>query len=201
MCGRYVAYTDAEYQEMGNIVRDVESRLSGGAQLKTGEIFPTDLAPVLLPDGGGVRAVPMAWGFPRWDGSGVIINARAETAAQKPMFRGALFTRRLVVPSTGFLEWRRVDGKKQKDKYLLRLPGSPMLYMAGLYTLFKQPDAAQSARFVILTTAANGSVSPLHDRMPVILGAGELGAWLSGGDPAGRFLSRPGPELLPEKVS
>jgi len=197
MCGRYVAYTDAEYTEMSNIVRDVESKLSGTEQLKTGEIFPTNLAPVITPDG----AVPMAWGFPRWDGGGVVINARAETAAEKPMFRNALFTRRLVVPSTGFFEWKRVEGKKQKDKYLIRLPDATMLYMAGLYTLFKQKDGREEAHFVILTTAANESMAALHDRMPVILGAEETGEWLSGGDRMGLILSRTGPALLLDKVS
>lgn len=196
MCGRYVACTGAEYEEMTRIVQDAESRLSGSGPLKTGEIFPTDLAPVITLDG----AVPMTWGFPR-RGGGVVINARAETAADRPMFRGALFTRRLAVPGTGFFEWKHTDGKKRKDKYLLRLPGSPILYMAGLYTTYRQPDGGKAARFVILTTAANESVAPLHDRMPVVLATGEIGAWLSGGQGGYRLLARPGPSLLAEKVS
>ena len=196
MCGRYVAYTDAEYTEMSNIVHDVQSRLSDH-QLKTGEIFPTNLAPVITVAG----AVPMAWGFQRWDGGGVVINARAETAAEKRMFREALFTRRLVVPSTGFFEWKRTEGKKQKDKYLIRLPGESMLYMAGLYTLYQRPDGSREGRFVILTTAANDSMAPLHDRMPVILGTQETGEWLTDGERAGQILARPGPELMLERVS
>jgi putative SOS response-associated peptidase YedK len=117
------------------------------------------------------------------------------------MFRAAAFSRRLVVPSTGFFEWRRVDGRKQKDKFLLRLPGTPMLYMAGLYNLYRLPDGREEGRFVILTTAASGSVADLHDRMPVILGPGEREAWLSDGTAAGEILSRTGPDLRREYVS
>jgi putative SOS response-associated peptidase YedK len=201
MCGRYVVYTDAEYAEMNNIVRDVERQLRADEALKTGEIFPTDLAPVVRMEGGGAASVPMVWGFPRWNGGGVVINARAETAAEKKMFRAAAFSRRLVVPSTGFFEWKRTDGRRLKDKYLLRLPGAPMLYMAGLFNLYRQPDGGERGRFVILTTAASQSVSALHDRMPVILGPEETGAWLHDGAAAGHILARPGPELILEKVS
>jgi len=201
MCGRYVAYTGEEYAEMENIVREVEKALPSGALLKLGEIFPTDLVPVLIPGRRGFEAVPMVWGFPRWNGGGVVINARAETAAEKKMFRSSLFYRRLVVPSTGFFEWQRIDGKKLKDKYLIRLPGKSMLYMAGLYNLYKEPDGSELGRFVILTTGANECMAGLHDRMPVILGAEETKSWLSGGDMVGQILSRPGPELILEKVS
>lgn len=201
MCGRYVAYTGEEYAEMESIVREVEKKLPDGALLKLGEIFPTDLAPVLISGRSGIEAVPMAWGFPRWNGGGVVINARAETAAEKKMFRSSLFYRRLVVPSTGFFEWNRTDGRKRKDKYLIRLPNKPMLYMAGLYNFYKAPDGTESGRFVILTTGANEYVLPLHDRMPVILDGEEIKPWLSGREKTGQVLSRPGPELMLEKAS
>ncbi len=147
-----------------------------------------------------MQAEPMMWGFRRWDGGGVVINARAETAAQKQMFRASLFTRRLVVPSTGFFEWRRVDGRKQKEKYWVRLPGENMLYMAGLYRYYSDADGTPKPRFVILTTGANEDISVLHDRMPVILGADERKAWLDGDD-IGTLLSRTGPEVTLERVS
>ncbi len=201
MCGRYVAYSGEEYAEMENIVRQVEKNLPVGALLKLGEIFPTDLVPVLIPGPRGITAVPMVWGFPRWNGGGVVINARAETAADKRMFRSALFSRRLVVPSTGFFEWRRSEGKKLKDKYLIRLPEQPMLYMAGLYNLYQQPDGSEAGRFVILTTWSNECMANLHDRMPVILGSEDKLSWLAGSDMVGQILSQTGPELSLEKVS
>lgn len=71
----------------------------------------------------------LAWGFPRFDKKGVVINARAETAPDKPMFRKCLEQRRCVIPSTGFYEWAA-----DKTKYRFRLPGEDALYMAGLTT-------------------------------------------------------------------
>jgi len=73
-------------------------------------------------------------------------------------FCKALMTRRLAVPSTGFFEWKHTEGKKQKEKFWIRLQDAPMLYMAGIYTLFRLPDGNEEARFVILTTAANESM-------------------------------------------
>ncbi len=200
MCGRYVAYTDQDYTEMANIVSEIQQKLAGTETLKTGEIIPTDLAPVLVSREGIPMAEPMRWGFRRWDDGGVVINARAETAARKQMFRASLFTRRLVVPSTGFLEWRRTDGRRGKEKYWIRRPGENMLYMAGLYRYYDGPDGAPEPRFVILTTGANGELAGIHDRMPVILDANELKAWLDGND-IGSFLSRDGLELTLQRVS
>jgi len=202
MCGRYTVFTEEEVIEMREILHEINMQFAAqAAQMKTGEIFPTNLAPVLVSDRGRAAARLMNWGFPRWDGGGVVINARAETAAQKSMFRASLAARRCVVPSTGFYEWQRLEGKKQKDKYLINLPGTPMLYMAGVYNLFDNPSGEKEARFVILTAAANQSVAPLHDRMPVILLPEEKENWLSGGDIAGHILSREGPELVLKKTA
>ena len=126
MCGRYTVFTEQEIIEMREILDEINRNFGGqAAQLKTGEIFPTNLAPVIIAEGGIMAARPMFWGFPKWKGSGVIINARAETAADKPIFRSSLATRRCIVPSTGFYEWKRVEGKKQKDKYLINLSDNP----------------------------------------------------------------------------
>ncbi len=113
----------------------------------------------------------MTWGFPKWQGKGVIINARSETALEKKMFRLPLLQKRCVAPSAGFFEWRQEDGKKQK--YLFRLPKTKQLYLAGLYNTFEQMPA-----YAILTTAANPSVAAYHDRMPLVLEAAQIHAWL-----------------------
>jgi putative SOS response-associated peptidase YedK len=114
----------------------------------------------------------ITWGFPHFRGSGVIINARAETAHEKPMFRKNLALRRCLIPSTGFYEWAG-ENKKSKQKYLFKLPDDPVLYMAGLFNDF---DGVR--RFVILTTQANQSVVDIHDRMPLVLLRAELNGWL-----------------------
>lgn len=93
------------------------------------------------------------------------------------MFCQAMMSRRLVVPSTGFFEWKHAEGKKQKEKYWFRLHGSHVLYMAGLYTEYKQPDSSVEKRFVILTTGANPCMADIHDRMLVILLGDQIGEW------------------------
>ena len=167
MCGRYSLFTQEDIAELNRIIREVEAH---GGKVKTGEIYPTNQAPVLLVlrEGSQLEATALSWGFPGFKGSQVIINARAETAEEKKTFRESLFDRRCVIPSTGFYEWA-----KDKQKYRFNLPGSPMLYMAGFYKPYQD-----GARFVILTTAANPSVADIHNRMPVILTPEEQEVWV-----------------------
>jgi len=119
----------------------------------------------------------MKWGFPRWDGKGVIINAKAETAAEKRTFSSSLKERRCVIPATGFYEWHKKEKAKSTDKYLFQMNDSPMLYMAGLYNQFQVGESITEC-FVIFTRMANSSIQDIHDRMPVILRRNELENWL-----------------------
>ena len=168
MCGRYTLFTDEEYGDIRKIIDEIE-RKHGNGCVKVGEIFPTNVAPILLDTGGTISASIARWGFPSFRNANVIINARSETAAEKRMFRKSFMTRRCVVPSTGFFEW-----DSQKKKHLFRLPGSSSLYMAGLYN-----DFQGIRRYVILTTAANASVAPIHNRMPVIVPQEWIAGWLT----------------------
>ena len=182
MCGRYTVFTEEEVIEMREIINEVNQRYINTpehAAMKTGEIFPTNIAPVLALEKNALEAMLMNWGFPKWQGEGVIINARSETAMEKPMFRNSLGTRRCVIPSTGFYEWKHEGEKKKKDKYLIKLPGQSMLYMAGLYNTFKDKLGRPYTAYVILTAKANASMATLHDRMPVILAASQKEVWLS----------------------
>ena len=200
MCGRYSVFTEAEIIEMNAIIAEVSQRF-GNQPVATGEIFPTNLAPVLWMEANRLAPKPVLWGYPKWDGKGVIINARAETALTKNMFRKSLLERRCVIPSTGFFEWLHVEGKKKKDKYLLRLPDTEMLHMAGMSGTFKDTAGQPYEAFCILTTAANESVQPIHDRMPVILSPNEREAWLTDNDFMSHVLERAGPELVFERAS
>lgn len=186
MCGRYLV-DDETYADALDRIADLKAAES----LARGEVFPTNLAPVLT--AGGVAAV--RWGFPHWKNSGVIINARAETALEKNIFRKPLLERRCVVLSGGFFEWDKAGGGKKKDKYLLRLPGERILYMAGMVSDFRDSGGEVYSAFVILTTAANESVSKLHNRMPVILDPCERDRWIDDDSFLGSALSRTGPEL------
>lgn len=199
MCGRF-NFTDEQLDEIKQIIKEVNERLYG-KKVKTGEVCPTDLAAVLVWEENRISPKPVYWGFPKWKGSGAIINARAETALEKPMFREPLLTRRCVVPSTGYYEWRRVNGRTKKEKYHLLEQGKDILYMAGVVGTFSRSDGRQYEAFTILTTAANESVSPLHDRMPVILQPDELESWLRDGVFVQIVLDRICPDLIMTRVS
>jgi len=162
--------------------------------MKSGEIFPTHVVPVLALENQTLQACLFSWGFPRWQSSGVVINARSETVLEKKMFRQAFLKRRCIIPCNGFYEWKKETGQKQKDKYLLRLPDNPMLYMAGIYTVYEQ-EGLQLPGFVILTTAANSSMQPIHDRMPVILEHNEQADWLQDEGFARHVIGRECPQL------
>jgi len=194
MCGRYVIFTDREIEEVKEIIRDISNKYGEGS-MATGEIYPTNRAPVYVAKKGRYGAELMSWGLPSFKGSGVIINARAETAMEKPIFKSALETRRCIIPSTGFFEWGEVKGEKKKIKYLFNLPDSHMLYMAGLYN--QGPD---EPRFAILTTAANRSMIEVHSRMPLILRKNEIENWLYNKESVMEFLHKTPPELVRQKV-
>jgi len=188
MCGRYTGYVD-DSDELKTIYTIARSGLYG-KELKTGEIFPTDIVPLLYDRGGFMTSGAAVWGFPSPKGKGVIINARAETAASKPAFAECFMNRRCVVPTTGYFEW-----SKDKSKYYFTRPKRAMLYLAGLYNIYEDV-----VRFVILTTTANESVSSVHDRMPVILGDKELGRWERDVKFAALCLGRVMPELVKTAV-
>ncbi len=155
MCGRY-QFTVDQCTEIRQIVQEVERRYGANAW-KPGEIRPTALAPVLLSGSEGTRPELQNWGY-RMTGS-LVINARAETAAEKPLFRDSVVARRCVIPSTGFYEWN-----KDKRKFFFTLPNEGALYMAGLYDLRDGKPC-----YCILTTAANQSMETVHHRMPLVL--------------------------------
>lgn len=179
MCGRYALFSDEENNEINEIIRRVQDRI------KIGEIYPTNPAPVILED--GVHAY--RWGFPHFRGKGVVINARAETAGEKRMFKKCVAERRCVIPSTGFYEWRN------KKKYQFTLPGNPVLYMAGIYNEF-----AEESRFVILTTAANQSMEQIHNRMPLVLPRNRISNWI-GSDETAAHILRDTPPMLEYRLA
>jgi len=161
---------EEDYGDMMKIIMEIE-RINGFDSVKRGEIFPTDNAPVLA---SSMRPALMSWGLPGFTGKSVIINARAETVTEKPMFSHLIRSHRCVIPSTGFFEWDKLSGTNRKAKYLFNLPDEPLLYMAGFY----DPSQKGLPRYVILTTAANQSISDIHNRMPVILQRDELSGWV-----------------------
>lgn len=176
MCGRYHIGPEGE-DWVREIMAEIESRPDSRAVLPhvhLGEIAPGDIAPVLAH--GGPRL--MQWG---WAGSqGRIINARSETALEKPLFRQSLLAHRCLLPADRYYEWKRTaGGAKSKQKYAFFIPRRP-LFMAGFWqaeTEWALPS------FVILTRDAPPDFRDIHDRMPVILPPALRRDWLAGDNP------------------
>lgn len=181
MCGRY-QFTAEQCEEIRRIAQEIQRRHGDGAWTP-GEIRPTAAAPVLLADQKGVHPELLSWGY-RLPKS-LVINARAESAAEKPLFRDSVKARRCVVPSTGFYEW-----DAEKRKYFFTLPGEEALYMAGLYDIREGRSC-----YCILTTEANRSMEAVHPRMPLILSREQLKDWLEKPEKAEELLRSVPPEL------
>ncbi|CAG7611968.1 SOS response-associated protein YedK [Paenibacillus solanacearum] len=128
------------------------------------------------------RLGELRWGLvPSWakdDKSAArMINARSETAAEKPSFRTLLKSKRCIIPADGFYEWARIGEVKQP--YRMTLKDGGLFGMAGLYDTWMTPDGEKLHTCTILTTAANELVSGIHERMPVILDREGVRTWLN----------------------
>jgi putative SOS response-associated peptidase YedK len=140
-------------------------------------VAPTQDIPVIRSTEAGRELTWMRWGFiPAWSkdaNSGpLLINARAETAAEKSAFRSAFKSRRCLIPADGFFEWKRAGNKKQP--YHLRRADDRPFAFAGLWETWQAIESC-----TILTTDANELIKPLHDRMPVILSPNDYADWLN----------------------
>lgn len=136
------------------------------------------------PDGSGRELALLRWGLvPSWAKDPAVgdrmINARAETVSEKPYFRSAFRRRRCIVPADGFFEWKRAAGRKQP--YFVRFRDGRPFAIASLWERWEGPDGSAVESCALITTTANDAVSPIHDRMPVILAPKDYDLWL---DPA-----------------
>jgi putative SOS response-associated peptidase YedK len=107
-------------------------------------------------------------------------NARVETVAEKPMYRGAYRARRCVVPASGFYEWTGAKGDKQPHIFV-DAQGQPILALAGLYERWRDPETGDHIpSCTLIVTEPTKWMLPYHDRMPVLLQQAEIDRWLSG---------------------
>ena len=136
--------------------------------LSARDIHPSDIAPVLAEREGSLCCQWQRWGFHGFKGKQVIFNARSESVMEKPLFRDSVRHRRVVVPAASFYEW---NARKEKSTFYKE--GQPVLFMAGFYGRYEDGN-----HFVILTTAANASMKPVHDRMPLLLERDEVAGWV-----------------------
>lgn len=177
MCGRYTLKTPAEV--LAQLLR-----LPALPGLRPRyNIAPSQ--PVLVvrqePEGER-RAGEVRWGLVPWwaDDPAIgnrMINARTETVASKRAYREPFRQRRCLVAADGFYEWQRTGGPRKQPWYLTLEDERPFAF-AGLWDRWRDPSGAALESCVILTTAANDLVAPIHDRMPVILDGTALDLWL-----------------------
>jgi putative SOS response-associated peptidase YedK len=196
MCGRFNLRTNpqrfAEFFQAA--VRETDQQL-----LLRYNIAPTQPVLAVRLRDGDREAVPLQWGLiPSWSRDpkigGKMINARAETVAEKPSFRTAFKRRRCLIPASGFYEWDRSTQPKQP--YHITPAHGGLMAFAGLWERWSPPEGEPLESCTILTTAANQALQSLHDRMPVILLPETFSAWLDEQavpDDLGRLL-QPAPE-------
>nr|MBI3612630.1 SOS response-associated peptidase [Nitrospirota bacterium] len=168
MCGRYSQTKDPEELERRFNMERPRVPLP-----RRYNIAPSQDAGVIVGEG-SQKLELMRWGLvPHWAKDIAIsykmINARAETVAEKPSFKKNLERRRCLVPACGFYEWRKMDGAKNKIPMRFVLKSHEPFAFAGLWDAWKQPDGTELRSFTIITTTANDVLRPVHDRMPVIL--------------------------------
>jgi len=180
MCGRLVRDADLDFARFG--VREIQEKRIA---YRSFNIAPTVEDVIVRAEPEGRRAVPSRWGLiPSWAKDRAIasktFNARAETIMERPAFRSLVARHRCVIPASGFYEWQSAS-KGKRPIYIRRADGEP-LALAGLWA--EWTDAATGERVTshtIITTAANATMAPFHQRMPVVLDGAGLDLWL---DPA-----------------
>ena len=168
-------------------------------------IRPTEPVAVVVRRGGERRFMLMRWGFiPDWVKDPatfpLLFNARGETLTEKAAFRAAVRRRRCLVPADGFYEWRRSGegrGATREPFLVTRSDGTPMA-MAGVWETYMDAGGGEIDTVAVVTTAANGVVAAVHDRMPVIVEPRDFDTWLDtsrGDDPADALrLVHPAPD-------
>ena len=179
MCGRFTMLT---YDEVLDVVHSIEfgTPFNSGAEwpLQTVDAFPSSTVPLIVPGKDNqLEATKLSWGYPVSWQKNVVFNARIESAlSDDSMWAESIQRRRCIVPTRGFYEPHRSEtfynsqtGRTAKQQYRFTALGSPLLLLAGIF---------EGNHFSIVTTEPNENVSPVHDRMPLVLSGQEAWRWL-----------------------
>ncbi len=186
LCGRF-RFDPDKNKEIHDIYQ-IATR--NGYLPKTGEVFPSDPTALVLVRNHKIDVISMEWGFPGFKPKQLLINARAETVTSKRMFAQPFLTRRCVYPTSGFFEW-----SKNKQKYWFDYGEKPQpLYIGGFFNNFDN-----KSRSILITTSPNDSVSPIHNRMPLILRKDQIRDWLTNYQYASKVINQEMP-LLQRKL-
>jgi putative SOS response-associated peptidase YedK len=172
MCGRFVLISN-----VGQIAEEFNLTDITSSSIYSGDIHPGQKAACVISEDKKNRLLILPWGFsPPWSKqatkSGLLINARAETLAEKPTFKEAFQKKRCLIPADGFYEW-----SKEKKQFYFYLQNRKPFGLAGIY----EPGLSltgKEASFVIITTSPNKLIAPVHNRMPVIIPHDKQSLWL-----------------------
>jgi putative SOS response-associated peptidase YedK len=172
MCGRYT---------LAKPIKTIQSHF-GPMNIKfeyfpSYNIAPSQISPIVINHTGQRELTTMKWGLmPSWANDEKInfINARSETAHEKPSFKSSLKNQRCLVPADGFLEW----AGKEKLPHYIQLRKQALFAFAGLWSKWNNPEGTSLHTYTILTTEANEKLTPIHARMPVILPLDQYNIWL-----------------------
>ena len=182
MCGRYFVSDETAYK-----VEDDLHLSKGALATRAGDITPGMVTPGIIRNKNRDPEIilsDMFWGITGANKK-LIINARAESAQEKALFSDSIKNRRCILPAAGFYEW-----SADKTKFVFKRTDARPIYLAGFYDLSESRDS-----FVILTTAANSSMMPVHDRMPVMIDKVNVRDYLMDPSAAAQLLKEPMPEL------
>ena len=176
MCGRFILITDLSF-----IAREFDIPGLSVHFLPSRNVSPGQQIPAVIKRDNQNMLASYLWGLiPFWakDPSigAKLINARAETIAEKPGFKNAFAQRRCLIPADGFYEWKKEGNQNIPYAFSLK-SGAPFVF-AGLYERWIAPDQKTVETCTIITTQANAVVEPIHDRMPVIVPKDVQGIWL-----------------------
>ena len=208
MCTRY--FLDRNEPEISSIIDiALTKKLAKKFQIElskpmitSGEVRPSDVAPVLAPNSKGERTVyPMKWGFTiSVDGKQkAVVNARIETASDKTLFREAWRKHRCIIPASWYFEWNHIreeSGRtKNGDKYLIQPENTSIVWLGGLYRIENGYPV-----FAVLTKSPTEELSQIHDRMPLILPTEKIDEWIRPDSDPSAIISYARTDMIIEKA-
>jgi putative SOS response-associated peptidase YedK len=205
MCGRFALFSSPSM-----LARRFGTETTPGMEARY-NIAPSQAIPIVRKEGDERRFAMAHWGLiPFWAKDAKIgysmINARAETVAEKPAFRTAFKQRRCLIPADGFYEWQALPGAKTKQPWFVSLRNREPMAFAGLWEIWKSPEGRNLESCTIIVTAANDLTQPIHERMPVILAPEDWDTWLAPHQTNPKILKNllqpyPGEEMTAWRVS
>lgn len=199
MCSRYTLATPEQILEIVRIAQEAEERLRARnsrnvrAHLSLEDIRPTQLAPVLFPHNGRLASAPAFWGFTNshgWENRRraaegkkplkptATYNARDDKLEASAFWRESFHRRRCIIPAAAFEEWAHGQEGGRGTPYYFTPPGSPVLYIAGIWQNEADDSGERWPHYSLVTTAPGSGVAGVHSRMPLVILPDEFDAWL-----------------------